>query len=211
MAKPAVILDFGNVIGFFDHARAYARFAARLGVESADLRRQLHERGFSALLADFETGRVTSADFARQTSDLVGLEIPQGEFERDWGDIFWPNESIVDVVTALHDRGHPLALGSNTNAIHADWFRRQFAATLARFDALVLSYQIGVMKPDASFYQACTRALDRPVTDCVFVDDIAENVAGARDAGLAALLYTSTPRLVTGLAALGIETIARNS
>lgn len=204
--KPAVILDFGNVIGFFDHGLAYARFGSRLGVQEAELKRMLHERGFAGLLAEFETGHVSAAEFARRATGSIGLEIPFEAFERDWADIFWPNLSIVSVVTGLKAQGHPLALGSNTNITHADWFRRQFASTLKHFDALVLSYEIGVMKPELGFYQACARAVARAPGECVFIDDVPENVAGAKAAGLQALLYTTTPALVGELHSLGIRT-----
>ncbi len=205
MAKTAVIFDFGNVIGFFDHGRAYARFGSRAGVDGDALRAMLHDRGFPALLGEFESGRVTARDFARRASGLIGVDVPFEDFKRDWADIFWPNESIVALVVALKAQGHPLALGSNTNITHADQFRRQFASTLGHFDALVLSYEIGVMKPDRGFYEACARSVARAPGECVFIDDVPENVVGARAAGLAALLYTTTQALIGDLVALGIE------
>jgi glucose-1-phosphatase len=61
------------------------------------------------------------------------------------------------------------------------------------------------MKPDREFYLACVRAAGVPAAACVFIDDIPDNVEGARDAGLTALLYVDTPRLIADLRGLGVE------
>ena len=98
-----------------------------------------------------------------------------------------------------------LLLGSNTNAIHARLFRRQFAPTLARFDHLILSYEVGHMKPAAGFYQACVDAAGVPANRCVFIDDLAENVEGARSCGLSAVLFRDAEALQSELQAWGIR------
>ena len=72
-------------------------------------------------------------------------------------------------------------------------FRQRFAATLDRFDALVLSYEVGCMKPDARFYEACAKAAGVSAGSCIFIDDMAVNVEGARAAGLQGLHYVDTP------------------
>ena len=96
-------------------------------------------------------------------------------------------------------------LGSNTNDLHAAQFRRQFAETLGHFDRLVLSYEIGHIKPTADFYLACAEAAGAPPGECVFIDDLAENIEGARAAGLVGLVFRDVPTLIADLAALGVE------
>jgi putative hydrolase of the HAD superfamily len=61
------------------------------------------------------------------------------------------------------------------------------------------------MKPGREFFDACVRAAGRPASSCVFIDDIAENVVGARAAGLAAILYADTPGLLDALRRSGVE------
>ena len=96
-------------------------------------------------------------------------------------------------------------LGSNTNDLHADQFRRQFAETLAHFDKLVLSYEVGHIKPSTAFYLACAEAAGADPGDCVFIDDLPENVEGARAAGLVGMLYESTEGLIRDLGSLGVK------
>ena len=80
--------------------------------------------------------------------DLAGLEMSFEEFEVDWADIFTLNEPVARLVAALKEQGYTLVLGSNTNVLHANFYRRKFQETLDHFDHLVFSYEIGQIKPD---------------------------------------------------------------
>ncbi len=61
------------------------------------------------------------------------------------------------------------------------------------------------MKPDARFYEACACAAGAAPGSCIFIDDMAENVEGARAAGLEGLHYVDTAGLCDGLRRLGVE------
>jgi putative hydrolase of the HAD superfamily len=136
-----------------------------------------------------------------------GLNLPYHEFVEAWQDIFWPNEPVARLIALLDAAGYTLVLGSNTNVLHSTHFRLQFASTLDRFDHLVLSHEVGHMKPDALFYEACVGAARRPPGSCIFVDDLLENVDGARRAGLIGLHYVDTPGLIAELGRLGVDVV----
>jgi HAD superfamily hydrolase (TIGR01509 family) len=203
--RPALIFDFGNVVAHFDYRRACERYGQRLGVSGDAFLTRLQECGFSALVQRYERGALSSAEFARTVCESAGLDITYDDFVAGWSDIFSINETVARLVRNLKQRGYTLVLGSNTNDLHATQFRRQFAATLNCFDRLVLSYEVGHIKPTAAFYHACAAAAGRPPADCVFIDDLAENVAGAVSAGLRAVQYRDTPTLLADLRALGID------
>jgi glucose-1-phosphatase len=205
MRLPALIFDFGNVVACFDYLRACKRLGARLGLGGEHVRDQLLERGFAQTLGRLEAGQITPIHFAEEVMASLGLSFPFDEFARDWEDIFWLNEPVSRLVSLLKSRGYTLILGSNTNLMHAEHFRRQFAATLDQFDALVLSFEVGCLKPDARFYEACTRAAGVPAASCVFIDDLAENVEGARRAGLQSVQYCDDASLIARLRELGVE------
>jgi glucose-1-phosphatase len=172
---------------------------------SADaFRKRLVERGFAQLLGRFESGKMGPEEFAEEITVLSGLSLPYREFVDAWQDIFWLNEPVARLIERLDSQGYTLVLGSNTNVLHSTHFRRQFASTLDRFDHLVLSHQVGHIKPSAEFYQACVAAARLAAASCVFVDDLQENVEGAQKAGLVGLLYVDTPALITDLALLGV-------
>ncbi len=148
---------------------------------------------------------MTAREFSAAMTALVGLEIDHETFAAAWVDIFWPNEPIAPVLSALKHQGYTLVLGSNTNDLHAAQFRAQFATTLAMFDRLILSYEIGHIKPSREFYHACAEAAGAHPGDCVFIDDLAENVEGARAAGLRGVIYRDVPGLVAALRDHGVD------
>lgn len=205
MRRPALIFDFGNVVAHFDYRKAASTLGGRLGLSGEELLDRLRPLGFSDLVKSYESGRMTAEAFSEGVSGLVGLAITHDEFAAAWSDIFSANESIAQLLASLKGAGYTLVLGSNTNDLHASQFRRQFAETLAHFDRLVLSYEVGHIKPSAAFYLACAEAAGAEPGECVFIDDLPENVEGARAAGLVGVLYQGTDGLLRDLGSLGVE------
>jgi glucose-1-phosphatase len=208
MREPALIFDFGNVVAFFDYLKACERTGPKLGLTAEAFRQRIVERGFAALLGRFESGKIGPEEFAAEVMVLSGVSLPYHEFVDAWQDIFWLNEPVARLIEKLESAGHTLLLGSNTNILHSAHYRRQFASTLDLFDQLVLSHEVGHMKPSSEFYHACVRAAGLPAASCIFVDDLAENVDGARKAGLIGVHYIDTPALITDLTELGVKIAA---
>lgn len=205
MTRPALIFDFGNVVAHFDYARATARLGEPLGVSGTALLERARSLGLNDVVKHYEAGAMTNQQFSDAVCQLIGMELTLDQFALAWGDIFWLNESLAALLVKLKRQGYAMALGSNTNEIHARVFLPQFAETFRLFDALVLSYEVGHIKPSAAFYHACAARLNRPESECIFIDDLAENIEGARAAGLQGVLYTDTPRLIADLGQLGIQ------
>jgi putative hydrolase of the HAD superfamily len=199
------MFDFGNVVGFFDYAVMFERFGRRLGIPGTQFERLMYERGAADLGREFERGRLTADQFAEQVMRLAGITMPYAEFEAEWPDIFRLNEPVARLVAALKRQGYTLLLGSNTNVLHARFYRRRFEKALAPFDHFVLSYEIGELKPELAFFAACQKAAGVAAHECVFIDDAPANVDGAHRAGLHAFLYRDTLGLIKELRDLGVE------
>ena len=204
MQRPAIVFDFGNVIAFFDFQKATSKLGSRLGISGKELYDQLGPLGFRELLGDYERGLLSAVAFTERVSRMIRLTITHDDFAAAWVDIFTANESIIPLVERLKAQGYRLLLGSNTSDLHAAHFREQFASTLAHFDHLVLSYEVGQTKPNREFYLACAQAAGRNPAECIFIDDLPENVEGARAAGLVGVLYQSTDGLARTLSNLGV-------
>jgi putative hydrolase of the HAD superfamily len=205
MREPAIIFDFGNVVGFFDYLKICERFGSKLGLRAEEFRERILARGFAALLAQFESGQLPPEDFAARVMEIGGLKLPYREFVAGWQDIFWLNDSVADLISRLHAAGYRLLLGSNTNVLHYAYYRRQFAPTLDLLESHIVSHEVGHQKPHPAFYAACVDKAGLPAASCVFIDDLPENVAGAKEAGLSGIVYVDTPGLMKELRALGVE------
>ncbi len=91
--------------------------------------------------------------------------------------------------------GARLAILSNElDLFYGADFRRRLPL-LDDFDVIVDATYTGILKPDPRAYDSVTQALGVPAPSCVFVDDQARNVAGARRAGMVAVeLDVRTPQ-----------------
>jgi HAD superfamily hydrolase (TIGR01509 family) len=204
MREPALIFDFGNVVAFFDYLKVCERLGAKLGLTAEAFRLRIVERGFAPLLGHFESGKIGPEEFAEEVMVRTGLTVTYDEFVDAWQDIFRINEPVARLIERLKSDGYTLLLGSNTNILHSTYYRRQFASMMALFDHLVLSHEVGHIKPSPEFYRACVAASGLPAAACVFVDDLAENVDGARKASMIGLHYIDTPALIADLTRLGV-------
>jgi putative hydrolase of the HAD superfamily len=205
MRRPVLIFDFGNVVAFFDFKKAFAVIESRGSLTAEQLTDRLRDRGFHALMERYESGWMASIEFSGAVCELVEVDLTHDEFAAAWTGIFTLNEPIAKLVADLRSRGYRLLLGSNTNELHAAYFQRQYASTMACFDHLVLSHEVGHIKPAVEFYLACARRANVAPSECVFIDDRPENVEGARQAGLAAIHFLDAPRLLPELRQMGVE------
>jgi len=183
-----LLLDFGNVVAFFDHRRASRQLAALAAAPTSES--QVFDRVFaSPLEPDLDRGRIPTPEFLRLLRRHLDLSASDDAIATAWCDIFRPNEELIAQLPRLRPLVHRLVLASNTNELHFQWIARQFAAPLALFDELVLSFRVGARKPEEAFFRRCVEAAGVPASRCVFVDDKPEFVEAARNAGMAGLLY----------------------
>jgi FMN phosphatase YigB (HAD superfamily) len=196
-----IVFDFGNVIGFFDNSLSSKRLAAHTELSVEALHSYLID---SPLEVAFETGRLSTADFVREVRTACRLRCSEEVLIAAWADIFWPNHDTIALLPRLKPN-YRLLLGSNTNALHMRQFTQQFAEALRYFDALVVSHEVGARKPAAAFFEHCQRLAGCTAAECLFIDDLPANVAGARACGWQALVYTSVSALQEQFAALGIR------
>ena len=69
-------------------------------------------------------------------------------------------------------------------------------------DDIVISAEVGLVKPDAAIYQLALERLKLTPEQAVFVDDLAENIEAARQAGLHAVQHTGNRATLSALSAL---------
>src|SRR5260370_38456690 len=199
MRIKTIVFDFGRVVSFFDHRLTISRLAAHAGLPAAEMHTQLFG---GSLEDDYESGRIGTSEFLRRVRQICRLTCPDEIIAAAWADIFWPNEEVCALLPRLKPR-YRLLLGSNTNELHARQFCGQFADWLRHFDALVLSHEIGVRKPRAGFFEHCLRLAEGAPGECLFIDDLVANVAGACACGWHGIVYTGFAYLFEQITAFG--------
>ena len=96
-----------------------------------------------------------------------------------------PSGQVLDFVAELRGAGTVVALATNQQNYRARVLRELLAYD-DHFDALLISCELGFVKPTAGFFGAACARLGIDRADALFVDDAMPNVLGAREAGLAA-------------------------
>lgn len=64
------------------------------------------------------------------------------------------------------------------------------------FDEIVLSYQIGAIKPEPAMYEAISMKLGVLPEECVFIDDQERYCDGARHSGMKAVVFRDTDETI---------------
>lgn len=106
-----------------------------------------------------------------------------------------PIKAMYDLIRGLRANGLRTALLSNSWG-DAGYPRADFPSL---FDAVVISHEVGMRKPEARIFAHTAQILGVPPADCVFIDDIAANIAAAEAAGMTGIHHadpaTTTARL----------------
>lgn len=182
----AIVFDFGNVVGYFDHRKATQRLGPYSRLAADDLHRLL----FGSDLEDrYERGAITTAEFRATAMREAGLTCSEAFFDEAYRDIFWPHRELCELLPELAKR-YPLLLLSNTNDLHAGWFAAQFAAEFRHFRHLLYSHEVRARKPEAAAFAAATRLADCRPEEVLFFDDLESNVAGARAFGWQGVVFS---------------------
>ncbi len=180
----AFLFDIGNVIITFDFAKAARRIAPLARVEADKILLEI-----APLTIELEMGRMNPEEFIATASAKIGYSGKPGEFRGAFEDIFELNLPMVTFIENLKEKGTPLYLVSNTNAIHVPFFEFRYPV-FRHFDGHVYSHEVGVMKPDAKIYEVVKETFPLEPARTVYIDDLPANCVAGKEAGFLALPYS---------------------
>lgn len=194
----AVIFDLGGVLIDFPIPKMIEFCAGRIGISQRDL-----IRGARGLRKEFQEGAISEEEFWDRVCQATGGTRPRGGslWEEAFRDAYREKDDVFCIVRELQARYFKVALLSNTE--HPSI--RCLDPRTYDFDALVYSCVEGVSKPGPQIYAIALERLGIAPGEAVFVDDQAENVEGALDAGMQGILFRGSGRLRECLASLGVE------
>lgn len=101
-----------------------------------------------------------------------------------------PNQPMIDWAAALQRAGIRTGILSNLGDAMELGIRGR-CVWLEEFHHHTFSHRLRLAKPELAIYQHAIDGLELPAQEILFIDDRAENIAGARAAGLHAIQYTA--------------------
>jgi len=196
-----VVSDLGRVVLWFDNNIFLRKLAELAGRPFEEVKAAVH--GNLELVRRFDEGLLTPEGFRRAVCGIVGTEVERTTFYAIYNDIFTLNPLVATLLRRVKDAGYKTVLLSNTDPERFGFVRRKFPEILF-FDDYVLSFELGLIKPDRRIYlEAARRSACRP-DECVFIDDMEENVESAVAAGLCGIHYRPETDLEGELKQLGL-------
>jgi HAD superfamily hydrolase (TIGR01509 family) len=198
----AVISDMGRVILWFDNDVFIRKLAASATVPEDRIKEAAHWN--LDLLTDFDRGALSPGDFYRRVAEAVGSGIGEADFYAIYNDIFRLNPPALDALRKQKAAGRTLLLLSNTDVRRFGFIRETYPEMLI-FDDYILSFELGMVKPEPEIYlEAARRAGCRP-DECVFIDDMPENVEAAMKLGMEGIVFRPETDLEAEFGKLGLH------
>lgn len=149
------------------------------------------------------TGHLSQAQFTARHSAALGLSAAQADvFMADmWtmscGEL---DAELVAYAASLRPRYRTAILSDAIDGSRPwDQARYGFAQLV---DVVIYSYEVGLAKPDPRVYQLLCDRLAVSPGEVVFLDDRPENVTGAGELGIHALLHESAAQSIKAIDAL---------
>jgi len=196
----AVISDLGRVVLWFDNNVFLRKLAAIAGRPFDEVKAAVH--GNLELVHRFDEGTLTPEDFRRAVCAAAGAEVDYETFYAIYNDIFTLNAPVAALLRRVSEAGYTTVLLSNTDPERFGFIRRRFPEILF-FDDYVLSCEVRLLKPDPAIYLEAARRAGCLPAECVFIDDVEENVRSAVATGLAGIHYRPETDLEGELKYLG--------
>jgi putative hydrolase of the HAD superfamily len=191
MKPRAVFFDLGGVIVRTEYQAPRQHLAERLGLEYEDLVRLVFESETSrkasvGAVAEEEHWAAVTRRLNRPASEAKAI---RDEFFA--GDIV--DRTLVEFIRSLRPR-------VKTGLISNAWLGLRGYITKQKFDdafdGLIISAEVGVVKPKAQIYLLALEQLGVSPSEALFVDDFLENVEGARAVGMSAIQFKEADQTI---------------
>jgi epoxide hydrolase-like predicted phosphatase len=189
-----LLVDYGGVLTT-NVWESFSAFCKSEGLDPGQVRSLFRDNPDALnLLRRLETGELTEEQFSEQFAPLLGITNHDGLIDRLFAGMK-PDQPMIDSLR------HARAGGIRTGLISNSWGRGRYDrdAFGELFDGVVISGEVGLHKPQPEIFQLGAERIGLAPADCVFVDDLRENCAGAEAVGMTAVLHRDTDETLARL------------
>lgn len=183
----AIIFDcFGVIVG-----RGF-----RHTYESAGGDAEKDQVFIESILGRANLGMISETEFHSEVSAKLNISLDDWLKAIQRGE--QPDEELLEYIETLRKQ-YKTAILSNANRgvvvarIGDDWIKRCF-------DAVVVSAEVNMLKPDRAIYEYTAEKLGVEPGECVFFDDREYQLEPARELGMKAFMYTNLKQAKLDLA-----------
>lgn len=196
-----IIFDLGNVLLDQKTITADVYFATVLKIPKID-----SELFYKKYKSDAITGNISFNSLTKLYKDNFksALSIKQiiEEYKQLYiNDVREINDNLLDLVSQLGKR-YSIYIMTNTLEPHFEHWKTLGFDTY--FKRIFRSDTDHFIKPEKQAYEFVAQEIGANPGECVFIDDLKENVQGAVQTGMKGVIFTDFMTLVTDLARMGV-------
>lgn len=189
-----VVFDFGGVMTTTTMPERVHKVTDELGIPW-----QVIEEGFAKYrrLLDggyYDLQALYDLIFAGANIEIAPEELAR-IVEEDTASYLYRNERTLKWMKELKAKGYKLGILTNMPPAFAVKFREHFADFIALADAMVISGEERMFKPQRRIYELLRKRIELPAEELVFIDDVESNCRAAREAGWQAIRFISNDQV----------------
>ena len=192
--------DIGKVLLNFDYGIFVRRMAPRTQMDVPALDAFLNQ---SPLLAQYESGQLTSPEFFAVVQKETGFDGTELEFAAHFEDIFIPIDEVIAMHAKLAASGLSTYTLSNTNEMAVRHISRAYDFW-PRFTGHILSHEVGALKPNPKIYEIFEQTTGCQGNEILYLDDLPENTAAAAARGWHAIEHRNGIETTEAFERLGV-------
>ena len=196
-----IFFDIGGVLIDIHPERTYQYLS-----DSADVEVSMVKESFPWDAHDqYERGIMNNEDWFITYKESLPQPccLKRSDFWNAWKLLLGEEKNTVNILEALNKQ-YSIWLLSNTNPKHIqDEIEKRYLFP-SLVDGAVYSFDVGVRKPEKEIYEIAMQRANANPQECLFIDDLLENIQAAKQIGIEGVHFISSEQLKQELVHLGI-------
>lgn len=192
MSIQAVIWDFGGVILRTEDYSSRDRLAQKLGRTRQELEDLVFNHTSGELVQSGSIGEPEHWETVRRELNLNQQELLDFQIEFSSGDRL--DSQLITFIRSLRPAYKTGLLSNNFPSFRQKLKEEWLIADV--FDVIVISAEVGLLKPDERIYRLLLNQLQLAPHQCVFIDDFEHNLSGAKALGFHSIHFKSPAQAI---------------
>jgi|FLOH01.1.fsa_nt_gi putative hydrolase of the HAD superfamily len=197
MTIKAVIFDWGGVFTINGTFTGFCKYyGPKVGFDPVKLKKASVKYWVPASVGDLD-----SKLYWEKTAKEIGIN--PVDFKRELLEFASYSPEVTNLLRKLK-KNYKTALLSNQIE---DWLEELLNKYELRdlFDVIVASYNVKLVKPNPEIYKLTYNRLNLQPEECVFIDDVPENLLPAKELGMKTILFNNFKQAQNELKSLGVN------
>ena len=197
----AIIFDYGNVLIEWNPRYVYNRYFHNDPKGMENFFKEVDFMGWNALQDKGRSFKEGVADLSAQFPHHAHLIQAYHDHWKDSIGVAYTD--TVDIMKHLKAKGYPLYGLSNWSAETFPYAREKYDF-FDLFDGMVISGEVGYVKPEPQIYHLMLEKIGKPAEECLFIDDSLPNINQANTMDFNTIHFSSPEQLKQDLIQLGL-------